>query len=491
MGVKFIFDKSKLPRPVLEGHDDWIDLYYKAWELAFENVEYLSKPGWKDIMTCMPGVGITWQWDSCIMTFITNYSNGTLNAFNNLDNLYMLRRESDGFMAMAYVIETGEPAYGERINPPLMAWAEWQRYLVSGDSSRFGTVLPALEGIYSFIENKRKRDTCDLYWFEDPGSSGMDNSPRGGYFAKHLDGSDVCHIDLACQQALSADRLARICEVLGEGEKAAFYRSEKERINALINAYHWSGRSGWYFDFFSRDVRGQKVKFINSKTAAAFWALICGAADGERREAMKDHMFSPDEFFTKFPFASLSRDDPNYDKTGGYWLGGVWPPTNYAAIRGLCETGYRELARTAVVRMIDGMSIVAGDPAFGSIWECYAPEEPRPATTEDGGLVRSEFVGWGGLAPITMLIENIIGLEFDAPTNTVTFNLDGREKCGLENMIFNGNNISVKCTEYQSFRDKTVIETEAEKPFRLKVVTKYLWDPVTIDVPAGKSVYRV
>ncbi|MBR3640271.1 MAG: hypothetical protein IKN50_06665, partial [Clostridia bacterium] len=226
-------------------------------------------------------------------------------------------------------------------------------------------------------------------------------------------------------------------------------------------------------------------------TAAAFWALICGAAAGERREAMKDHMFSEDEFFTKIPFASLSRDDPNYDKTGGYWLGGVWPPTNYAAVRGLCETGYRELARTAVVRMIDGMSRVANDPAYGSIWECYAPEDPRPATTEDGGLVRSEFVGWGGLAPITMLIENIIGLEFDARSNTVTFNLDGREKCGLENMLFNGNKISVKCAEYRSFRDETVIETEAEKPFRLIVNTKYLWDPVTLDVPAGRSVFRV
>ena len=491
MEERFIYDRDKLPRPVLEGHEDWIDLYYKAWELAFRNVEYLNKPGWKDIMTCMPGVGITWQWDPCIMTFITNYSNGTLNALNNLDNLYMLRRESDGFMSMAYVIETGEPAYGERINPPLMAWAEWEHYLVSGDSSRFGEVLPALEGIYSFIENKRKRDTCDLYWFEDPGSSGMDNSPRGGYFAKHLDGSDVCHVDLACQQALSADRISRICDVLGLSDKAAFYRSEKARINALINAFHWSDRAGWYFDFFARDERGTKVKLINSKTAAAFWALLGGAADGERRSRMKDHMFDPGEFFTKIPFASLSADDPNYDRTGGYWLGGVWPPTNFAAVRGVCETGMRELARTAVVRMLEGMSAVARDPAFGGIWECYAPEEHRPATTEDGGLVRSEFVGWGGLAPVTMLIENVIGLRFDSSSNTVTFSLDGREKCGLENMVFSNNRISVKCTEYQSFRDQTVIETEAEKPFTLKVVTKYLWDPVLLDVPAGKHTFRV
>ncbi len=491
MGEKFVYDKSKLPRPVLEGHDEWIKLYYKAWELAFRNVEYLDRPGWKDIMTCMPGVGIIWQWDSCVMTFITNYSNGTLNAFNNLDDLYMLRRESDGFMSMAYVIETGEPAYGERINPPLMAWAEWEHYRITGDGSRLGRVLPALEGIYSFIENKRRRDTCDLYWFEDPGSSGMDNSPRGGYFARHLDGSDVCHVDLACQQALSADRLGKICDFLGLPEKAEFYRKEKDRINALINEFHWSHKAGWYFDFFSRDERGQRVKLIGSKTAAAFWALLGGAADHEKRSVMRSHMFDPGEFFTKIPFASLSRDDLNYDPAGGYWLGGVWPPTNYAAVRGLCETGSRELARAAVVRVLEGMAAVMEDPAYGGIWECYAPEEYRPSTTEDGGLVRSEFVGWGGLAPITMLIENVIGLHFDAPSDTVTFNLDGRERCGLENVIFNGNTLSVRCAEYQSFRDKTVIETEAEKPFRLRVNTKYLWDPVLIDVPAGKSVFRV
>lgn len=491
MYERFVYEKEKLPRPVLPARKDWVDLYYKAWEMAFTNVEYIDKPGWKNILTCMPGVGITWQWDSCIMAFITNYSNGTLTALNNLDNLYSLRRESDGFMAMAYTIETGEATYGERINPPLMAWAEWEYYLVSGDKSRFETILPALEGIYSFIENNRKRSSCDLYWFEDSGSSGMDNSPRSGYFSENLRGSDVCHIDLACQQALSARCLAQICDTLELADKALFYRDEQKRICELINRYHWSDRASWYFDFFQRGNPEEKVKFINSKTAAAFWTLLCGAAKDCRREAVKNHMFNADEFYTKVPFASLSKDDPNYDPTGGYWLGGVWPPTNYAAIKGLCENGYRELAREATVKVLDAMCAVEKDPAYGGIWECYAPEDFRPATTENGGLVRAEFVGWGGLAPITLLIENIIGLAFDAPSNTVTFNLHAREACGLENMIFNGNNVSVVCTEYQPFREKTVVEVEAEKPFTLVVNTKYLWEPKVLEVPAGKSKFYI
>ena len=106
-------------------------------------------------------------------------------------------------------------------------------------------------------------------------------------------------------------------------------------------------------------------------------------------------------------------------------------------------------------------------------------------------MVRSDFVGWGGIAPITMLIENIIGLTFNAPENTVTFNLSARTECGLENMKFGDNTISVVCTHYEPFKGKTVIETEAEKPFKLRVDTRYLWDDVIIDVPAGKHTFNV
>lgn len=485
------FDKDSLPRPIVEGREDFIELYYAAWELAFKNIEYINRDGWKDILTCMPGVGIMWQWDSCIMTFITNYSNGTLSALNNLDNLYMLRRKNDGFMAMAYNLEDGEPTYGERINPPLMAWAEWEHYLISGDSSRFEKALPALEGIYEFIEKNRRRESCELYYFEDTGSSGMDNSPVSGYAAKYLDGSDTCFIDLASQQALSALCLSKICKKLSLDEKADFYEKEHKRICDLINKYHYSERCGWYFNFFARTWRDERVKFINSKTAATFWILLAGVPTGERLRSVVSHMMNENEFYTKIPFASLSKDDPNYDGAGGYWLGGVWAPTNLCGIKGLAKNGYREFAREASIKYLDAMCKVYKDNAFGSIWECYAPDYIRPATTEYNTYSRAEFVGWSGIAPITLLIENIIGFDFNADENLVTFNLNDRGKCGIENMIFNSNKISIVCTEYVPFMDKTTIEIEAEKPFKLKVVTKYLWYPKEIEIPAGKTVLKV
>lgn len=490
METQYRFDKSALPIPVIEGKPQWVDLYYKAWELAFQNIDYVGKEGWKPQLTCMPGVGIVWQWDSCLMAFITNYSNGTLSALNNLDNLYRLRRLSDGYMSMAYRIEEEIPAYGERINPPLMAWAEWEAYLVSGDQSRLAQVLPALEGCFDFIEKKRTRN-CGLYWFEDPGSSGMDNSPRGGYPSPELNGSDLCHIDLACQQALSAMCIANMHEVLGNAEKTAFYRREHTRICQLINRYHWSEKAQFYLDFFIRSNPDDKVKFLNSKTMASAWALLCGAAQGQRKEQMLQHLFNPEEFYTKVPFASLSRDDPNYDPDGGYWLGSVWAPTNYAAIRGIEACGRPELAREAAMRYLDAVCAVANDPAYGSVWECYAPESYRPATAEAGEMVRADFVGWSGIAPITMLIENIIGLRFNARHNTVNFRLFPNRCCGLRNMQFNGNVICVECTEYIPVEGRSSIRVSAQKPFTLQVNTNYSWGETVIEVPAGEHNFKV
>lgn len=486
----YVYEKDKLPIPVFKGHDDWIELYYKAWESAFNNIEYIQKEGWKPQLTCMPGVGIIWQWDSCFMTFITNYSNGTISAFNNLDNLYRLRRKEDGFMAMAYKVETETTAYGERINPPLMAWSEWEYYLISGDSSRFKKVLPAIEGCYNYIENNRRRKN-ELYWFEDSGSAGMDNSPRGGYPSTHLDGCDICYIDLACQQALSAKCISNIYRVLGDETKEEFYLNENKRICDLINKYHWSEKSGWYFDFFIRDDNDKKVKYINSKTAAAFWVIISGCATGARLERVIKHLFNEEEFYTRVPFASLSKDDPNYDEKGGYWLGGVWPPTNYASIRGLSENGYSELAREAAIKFLDAVCAVDKDKAWGGIWEAYAPESFRPSTTEKGTAVRANFVGWSGIVPITMLIENIIGLKFDASQNTVTFSLFPDSICGLKNMQFNDNNISIECKEYTPFKGKSVVDVEAEKPFTLIVKTNYLWKECRIEVSAGKHRFQI
>lgn len=453
------YDKSKLPAPVYEACPEWIELYNAAWEMAVRNIDYPQQDGWLPQLTCMPGVGFLWQWDSCFMSLFARYSNGTVPAMNNLDNLYRLQ-DKNGYLSMTYVIATDKPAYGERVNPPLFAWAEWEYYLLTGDDSRFEKVFPTLVKYYKWLKNNRTRSN-GLFWFEDTGSSGMDNSPRSGYFAANLDGSDVCWIDLICQQMLSAACLEKIARLMGRKTDETFFIAEHENLRALINKYHWSERHGFYYDVFNRSNPELRHNFLNSKTAAAFWAILCGAADESQIKRLTEHILNPDEFWTVHPVPTLSRDDSNYDPLGGYWLGGVWAPTNYMTAAGLKQHNRSAIARDIAVKHLNAMSAVMQNQAYGSIWECYSPDYIQPATKDEKGkMVRNNFVGWSGLGPVAMLIENILGFSFDAPSNTIRWQIASSCTHGIKNLKFNSRTVSLLCDKAAaSGKRKIHIET--------------------------------
>lgn len=461
------YDKKKLPVPVYEECPEWVKLYYAAWEMAFGNVEYSSKRGWLPQLICMPGSGKIWQWDSCFMSLFARYSNGELSGMNNLDNLYSLQRE-DGHQSMAYVIETGKPAYGERVNPPLFAWVEWEYYLVTGDSSRFEKVLPKLSQYYKWLKKNRMRDN-GLYWFEDTGSSGMDNSPRSAFPSATLKGSDVCWIDLIAQQALSASKLAKIAGSLGQKNDEKFYLAEHKELCDLINRHHWCERHGFYYDVFEGGNHPSRLNFLNTKTAAAFWPILCGAADENKINRLVAHIMDPDEFWTYHPIPTLSKDDANYDPFGCYWCGGVWAPTNYMAATGLKKHGRTALAREIAAKHLDALAEVMGDKSYGSIWECYSPEYKRPATKNDkGDIVRNNFIGWSGLGPVAMLIENILGFTFDAQANTVRWEIASSKPNGIKNICFNGGRMALVCGSTAA-PGKREIKIETDRAFSLSI----------------------
>ena len=464
------YTPETLPRIICERHPEWVEIYDLAWKIGFGNIEYPQKEGWKPQLSCMPGAGIIWQWDSCFMTLFARYANGAMPVTNNLDNLYRLQRE-DGYMSMAYKIENEKEAYGERINPPLFAWVEWEYFLVSGDDARFQKIMPILAKYYEWVKQHRRR-ISGLYWFEDTGSTGMDNSPRSGYAALDLKGSDVCFIDLACQQALSALYLAKMAAHLKDHARESYFLSEFETLRNLINAHHWSEKIGFFFDLFSMSSAGARHNFINVKTAASFWAILADVADDAQVKKLIEHLLNPHEFWTPHPVATLSADDPNYDPLGGYWLGGVWAPVNYMIASGLKKRGWDAAARELAGKHLDAMCKVMKDEKYGGIWECYSPEFMRPATNKRKQFVRNNFVGWSGLGPIAMLIEHIFGLSFDAGTNTITWAIATPGKHGIQNLRFNGRTVSLFCGAAGPDGRKISIRTSDAIRLRLSTVQK-------------------
>jgi len=325
-----------------------------------------------------------------------------------------------------------------------------------------------------------------LYWFEDSGSSGMDNSPRSGYAADHLDGSDVCFIDLAGQQILSAQHLAKIADHLGETAVAERFRSEYARIKRLINDYHWSEKAGIYFDLFGRSAATSRHNFLNHKTLAAYWTVLAGVAEGDRLTRMIEHLINPDEFWTPHPLPTLSRDDPNYDPLGGYWLGGVWPPTNYMVAAGLARRNRRDLARDLSMKHLAAMARVLANESTATVWECYSPEYDRPATNGYGKVVRPDFVGWTGLGPIAMFLEFVLGLEFDAPTNRLTWHLLTPGEHAVENLGFNRRTLALRAAAVDPATGARQLTVETTDTLQLTIHGPSDWATRSYDLPAGR-----
>ncbi len=69
MKEKILYRKNELPEPVYDERPDFVNLYYTCWEMAFNNIEHPEKKGWLPYISCMPGSGNIWQWDSCFIGF--------------------------------------------------------------------------------------------------------------------------------------------------------------------------------------------------------------------------------------------------------------------------------------------------------------------------------------------------------------------------------------------------------------------------------------
>ena len=444
----------------LTSHPDWITLRERAISYARANME--TPPGCRPQLTCIPNLGRIWQWDSCLMALYAGYTPDHLDGLGNLDNLYSFQRE-DGFIGMAYDIDTKQNLWGERINPPLYAWVEWLYARRTGDTSRLERAWGPMTRLHAWIRANRRRPN-GLYWFEDTGSSGMDNSPRSGYAAYDLHGSDVCFVDLSCQQVLAARCLAKIGRLIGRDAEADAFDAEADELADLINKIQWCDKTGFYHDVFV----STNNKLAN-KTAAAFWAIVSGVATGEKLDALCTHLRNPETFGTRHPVPTLSRDDPNYRPDGGYWLGGVWAPINYMVVSGLRAAGRRDLAREIAARHLDCMAELLGSGEYDTIWECYSPDYPEPAHDKAGKLVRRDFVGFGATGPLLMLPEDILGLDIDALSRRIDWYLGETGLQGMSDLPFNGGAVDLELDVTDDFSFKGLIRSDT--PLTLNIFT--------------------
>lgn len=425
--------KDKLPAPVLPSKPEWMEMYWKCWRLAFA---HLKQPqpnsplvsNWLDEWFS-PRI---FQWDTCFMMMFARYGHYEFPAIQSLDNFYCLQHHS-GFICREYTEAEGKEVYAggfaSGINPPLFSWAECENFKVTGDKSRFACVVPVLEKYVEWLNRdgspsdtnvdtsgRRSRGTPhELYWNTGLGS-GMDNTPK-----PHDRGCGW--VDMSCQMVMQYDNLATIYTELGQPDKAKAAQAEARAIGQRINQWCWDENDGFYYDI---NAKGQKFK---KKTSSGFWPLIAGIASKEQAARLVEHLKNTNEFNRPFLFPTLAADEKEYRADGGYWLGGVWAPTDYAIIKGLERYGEDAFAAQSTERYLAAMAEVFKQT--GTVWENYAPESLKP-----GKPARKDFVGWTACGPIALLIENVMGFRPDGVRNTLVWNLRLAEPHGINHLRF-------------------------------------------------------
>ena len=135
MKADFSAVRRTLPEPVCERFPELIELYWKAWQLAWEHVREL--PGMPRTPYMDEGFSDVdiWIWDSCFMSLFCKYSpSGLFPGLNTLQNFYSILH--DGGVLPEIKMQNVSPFSpykpGDIVplqiqiahNPPLFGWAE-------------------------------------------------------------------------------------------------------------------------------------------------------------------------------------------------------------------------------------------------------------------------------------------------------------------------------------------------------------------------------
>lgn len=480
--------RSRLPSPILDANPEWVAMYWRAWELAFDHLK--KPPKGSPLVSNFLDEAFNeyiFQWDTIFMVMFGRYMHPVFPAIQSLDNFYC-RQHDDGVIWRVLTEAEGadhEWASGTRkINPPLFSWAEVESFKLTGDKQRFAMVLPVLERYLAWLERNRQcvHAPHRLYWSNGL-ASGMDNTPRdAGRVGGNSSGDETGYVDMSCQMAIQYGNLAVMCDELGKPARAAEFRARASVIGARINLWCWNERDGIYYDV---DPRGQQRRI---KTIACFWPLLAGIASPAQAARLVRHLRDQREFWRKMVFPSVSADHPDYDPRGRYWRGGVWAPTNLAVIKGLEKYGYEEFASEATARYLRGLSAVM--QKTGTLWEMYAADSYRPGTVVDGKeIARKDFVGWTGCGPIALLIENILGFRVNGVKHQLTWRISRTDRHGIRGLKVGKTTVSLVCGARKTKAEPVRITAEASGPVELVVVSGKVVE--RFNLGRGKGVVRV
>ena len=460
--------KEKLPRPVWDGHDDALRCYDKTWQLAFGNLrDPEPKAGFVSAFIDTAFNGCIFMWDSAFMLMFGKYGARAFDFQGTLDNFYA-HQYADGYICREIEEDTGREHFTRfdpsATGPEVLPWCEWEYYRNFGDRERLARVFPCLMAYHDWMREFHTWPDGS-YWSSGWGC-GMDNLPRmrPEYDVSFSHGHMVWND--ACMQALLSCRiLYDMAKTLGREQDAAALVRERDFLTDVVNKSLWDEKTAFYYDKWS-DGSLNDVKHIG-----AYWSLLGEVVPADRAERFIAHLTNENEFWQPCMIPALSADHPEFCPEGDYWNGGVWAPTDYMVLCGLDRYKKYSLSYRIGRNFHDNVVRVFNDT--GTVFENYAPMPGADGRPRKGEPAKADFVGWTGLAPITILFEFVFGLKPDAENNTIRWHIELTDRFGVENYPFGADaSVTLMCEARSDAAEEPVVTVRSDRPLNVEI----LWD---------------
>ncbi len=459
-------EKDRLPRPVWDGHDDALRCYDKTWKLAFGNLcKPISGAGFVSNFIDTAFNGCIFMWDSSFILMFGKYGARSFDFQGTLNNFYS-HQYADGYICREIEEDTGRDHFTRfdpaATGPDIMAWCEWEYFKNFGDRDRLAKVFPCLMAYHEWMRlNHTWRD--GTYWSSGWGC-GMDNLPRlqkeyhEAFSHGHMVWNDAC-----MQELMNCKILMDMAKVLGREADAAGLQAEREHLISVVNDILWDDETAFYYDLW----KNGELNYV--KHIGAYWSLLAEIVPAARAERFIAHLTNKTEFATPCMIPALSADHPEFDPEGSYWKGGVWAPTNYMVLCGLDRYGKFGLSHKIGLNYLNNVVSVFNDT--NTVFENYAPCPDEKGRPRKGDPAKDDFVGWTGLAPITVLFEYVFGIKPDAENNVIRWHINLTERHGVERYPFGRDaTLTLLCGARTSEHDEPAVQIESDRP-----VTVELW----------------
>ncbi len=453
---------------------DFVDMYDRTWVWLDEVWHQGDKDG------LFPEGYYTYQDSDVINLFDTSlsslflvYSNQSYGPYSMVDFFYSVQDKESGMIAEQYNINTKTPVFAEDnplgVSLPLLPYVEFAFYHKIGNKKRLKEVVPNLELYYQWLQ-KNFQMSNGLYKVP-YAATHLGNLPREGA---------AYTVDFNSAVAIFALYMSYIGDILNDKELSFRYKRIYFSLKTRINSMMWDSETLFYYDLDDDE------NIIKNKHIGAFWTLLAEIPNDEYASFLIDELKDDKEFGTENPFPTLPVSSPYFSENGNGYQGGVVPFCTFMVVKGLMNYNSFIFARECVIRhmyfILD--TLHPDSDKQGDAWEIYRPMTEGPSLCPVEGPENSKcYLPMLGLVTISLVIENIIGLDISLPRKTVYWTMQNLEAMGIEELSLKKNNITILSNKNTRGWE---IRLESEKLYYFTIHILDEDKKKTLPIPSGK-----